>query len=240
MPLGFIPPKSKIKTEFRNRNRSNPLIVARGKADSAKKGIQEVMSGFGGNIPPGADMTESINPSLRYPINQRLTDDERQTVASYRSLLPTIELIKTKMNSGILDDQNSNKGLSGNLERTARQAITDIGSPILSSKDDSLQGIQGDFNHLKSLLPFANGGKQLTGIEKGLVFKLLNITGKSNQQIETDLDRVVELFRQKEMLTVGGSNAIGQLNNSSSRINRPSKSPIPGMPSNNDPLGLFQ
>ena len=153
-------------------------------------------------------------------LNRVLTDDERATISGYRTLLPTIQVIKQRLDGKVLDDQDQSKGFGGDIERTLRQGITDMGNPMLSSKDESLQRVQGDFNHLKSLLPFANGGKQLTGTEKDLVFKLLNTFGKDNEQIKIDLDRTIDFFKNKEALTVGGANAIQGLGQ---------ESPIPGM-----------
>lgn len=171
-----------------------------------------------GDPAPGTKKT--IGPtgtSVSTEENRVLTDDEKATVSGYRALLPTINLIKQRLDGRYLDDQDETKGFSGDIERTLRQGITDIGYPLLSSRDTSLQRIQGDFNHLKSLLPFANGGKQLTGTEKELVFKLLNTTGKDNEQIKIDLDRAIDFFKNKETLTVGGSNAIQGLGQTSNQ-----------------------
>jgi len=78
------------------------------------------------------------------PLNRVLTDDERSTISGYRTLLPTITLIKERLNGNVFDDQDTTEGFGGNIERTLRQGITDIGSPMLSSQDASLQRIQGD------------------------------------------------------------------------------------------------
>jgi hypothetical protein len=190
---------------------------------------KQQMENAGASLPtnPLPGTKQNVGPSgttTSTELNRVLTDDERATISGYRTLLPTITLIKERLNGNVFDDQDPGKGFGGDVERTLRQGITDIGSPMLSSKDTTLQGIQGDFNHLKSLLPFANGGKQLTGTEKDLVFKLLNTAGKSNEQIVIDLDRTIDFFKNKEALTVGGANAIPGLGN---------QSPVPGM--NQDP-----
>jgi len=71
---------------------------------------------------------------------------------------------------------------------------------------------------LKAQLPFSAGGKQLTDTEKELVFRGLNMTGKSDDSILRGLNQAMAILREKENLALHGLQA-PQL----------SASPIPGL-----------
>lgn len=159
--------------------------------------VQDAMNGNQGNLPPGASV--SAGPVTFQP-NPRLTDTEQAAVAGSTAIEPVVERIMTNLRGGIY-------GQGNDIERTARQGIVDSGNALLTSKDDKLQAFQSDINNLKRLIPFTDGGKQLTPFEAKRVFALLNTTGKNDLQIEKDITAAVSIVMAKGGLAIGGRNA---------------------------------
>lgn len=159
--------------------------------------VQSAMEGNNGQLPPGASI--SAGPVTFQP-NPRLTDTEQAAVAGSQALEPVVQRILQEVSSGIY-------GQGNDLERTARQGIVDSGNALLSSKDERLQAFQSDINNLKRLIPFTDGGKQLTPFEAKRVFALLNTVGKNDQQIGKDIQSAVSIVMAKGGLAIGGRNA---------------------------------
>lgn len=159
--------------------------------------VQEAMAGNKGQLPPGASV--SAGPVTFQP-NPRLTDTEQAAVAGSQALEPVVQKILSEIQGGIF-------GQGDDVERTARQGIVDSGNSMLSSQDTKLQSFQSDINNLKRLIPFTDGGKQLTPFEAKRVFALLNTTGKNDQQIYKDIQAAVSIVMAKGGLAIGGRNA---------------------------------
>lgn len=159
--------------------------------------IQSAMAGNLGQLPPGASI--SAGPITFQP-NPRLTDTEQAAIAGSTAIEPVVERIMTNVRGGIF-------GRGNDIERTARQGIVDSGVAMLSSQDPTLQAFQSDINNLKRLIPFTDGGKQLTPFEAKRVFALLNTTGKNDLQIEKDILAAVSIVMAKGGLAIGGRNA---------------------------------
>jgi len=70
-----------------------------------------------------------------------------------------------------------------------------------------LQSFQSDLNNLKRLIPFTDGGKQLTPFEAKRVFALLNTMGKNDVQIGNDIQAAVSIVMAKGGLAIGGRNS---------------------------------
>ena len=162
--------------------------------------VKDAMDGNNGKLPPGASI--SAGPVTFQP-NPRLTDTEQAAVAGSTAIEPVVERILATVRGGIY-------GQGNDVERTVRQGIVDSGNALLSSKDTKLQSFQSDINNLKRLIPFTDGGKQLTPFEAKMVFALLNTTGKNDQQIETDINAAVSIVMAKGGLAIGGRNAAFQ------------------------------
>lgn len=157
--------------------------------------LSSLLGGSGSNLPPGS--TANIG-GLRVPLNQRLTDSEQAAVSGSQSIEPVVKDIVSSINSGIFG--------KGDVERTLRQSIIDSGKTLLSSKDVKLQSFQQDLANLKRLIPFTDGGKQLTPFEAERVFALLNTTGKNDQQAVKDINAAVSIVLRKGSLSIGGRN----------------------------------
>lgn len=177
---------------------------------AAVPNAQDITKQMGGNPPPGSKFDQG---GVSIPLNRELTGDERQDVASARSLEPSITSIKSMISKGIF-----NSPQYGDIGRTTKQALTDLGHPLATSQFPELQDLQSEFNNVKTQLPFTFGGKNLTPTEKDLVFRLLNTTGKSDKIIVNDLDKAMSIIRNKESLVLGGANAAAV-----------QPSPVPGM-----------
>lgn len=148
--------------------------------------------------------------TMSIPMNREFTEGEAGVVAGAQSLENTVTEITDMLNNGVLG--------KGDFVRTARQGIADSTNALLSSKDPKLQAFQQALNTLKKTLPFTEGGKQLTPFEAKRVFALLNVTGKTDEQIIKDINNALDIVRRKGSLIVGGQNTIGE-NGASQNIN---------------------
>jgi len=76
----------------------------------------------------------------------------------------------------------------GAVDGIMAQSAVDMGNPVLTSYMNSdTRNALNYMNHLKNLIPFARGGKQLTPYEAKLVFRLVNTQGKTRAQVKRDL-----------------------------------------------------
>jgi hypothetical protein len=187
-------------------------------AGTLSKTSENINEQFGGNVTRGSKLTRG---GATVELNPRLNADERGDVASISIMEPHFINIKRMLDEGYLDDPSGNP-----VKRTMRQGIIDVGQPLLASNDEKLHQIQAEFNRLKSKLPFDAGGKQLTGTEKALVFKLLNITGKDNETIKGDLDFMMATIRKRAQLALGGANIMKSESGPASNATAPSQSPV--------------
>lgn len=194
-------------------------------AGNVGKTMNDVKDQFPGGVPPGSSLNAGRNASVSVPLNRELNQDERADISTANVLEPHFNNIINMVNSGYMEGKN-------NLDRTMRQGIVDTGQPLMAGKDAGLQGLQSEFNKLKSKLPFDAGGKQLTGTEKALVFKLLNTVGKSNETIVSDLSFAMDILRERKRLAIEGS---------AGAVSSPDQSPIPGMSqqTTEDPRSAF-
>ena len=176
---------------------ADQAIAETGLMNQVFPAVQDAMAGNKGQLPPGASI--SAGPVTFQP-NPRLTDTEQAAVAGSTAIEPVVERILSNVRGGIF-------GQGNDIERTARQGIVDSGNAMLSSRDERLQAFQSDMNNLKRLIPFTDGGKQLTPFEAKRVFALLNTTGKNDQQIEKDITAAVSIVMAKGGLALGGRNA---------------------------------
>lgn len=160
----------------------------------------------GSNIPVGSSARVG---GMYIPLNPRLTDTEQAAIAGSQSLEPVVSSIIENIQGGIFGKNP--------LKRTARQSIIDSDNTMLSSQDAKLQSFQQDLANLKRLIPFTDGGKQLTPFEAKRVFALLNTVGKNDAQASKDINRAVDIVMRKGGLAIGGRNAaVSSVNNNSS------------------------
>lgn len=167
-------------------------------AGSLAPTAQKIQAQFGGNVTRGSKLTRG---GATIELNPRPSQQESADITSQSVMEPIFKDITRMIQEGYLEGPSKHP-----IERTARQSIIDLGQPILVRNDDKLMKIQSMFNRLKSTLPFDAGGKQLTGTEKALVFKLLNITGKDNATILGDMNFAMDKIRERAKLAKGGLN----------------------------------
>ena len=197
---------------FQREQQGKQAAAETGLMNQVMPAVEEAMQGNQGQLPPGASI--SAGPVTFQP-NPRLTDTEQAAVAGSQALEPVVGRIIQEVRGGIY-------GKGNDVERTARQGIVDSGNAILSSQDTRLQSFQSDINNLKRLIPFTDGGKQLTPFEAKRVFALLNTAGKNDQQIESDISAAVSIVMAKGGLAIGGRNAALQGSSQSPQANRTS------------------
>lgn len=144
--------------------------------------------------------------------SQNMTAEQQRSVAGVESVLPSIENMKRLISGGAL---RGKKGTPSFLKSIA----VDSGVPQFAGTD--VEPLQSELNNLKSMIPFAKGGKQLTHTELSLLSRLLDTTGKDESTIINDLDRFsVEFERIKQLAsgeepTPGFSGQSNQVDNSS-------------------------
>lgn len=168
-------------------------------AGSVANTAKNVSAQFGGNVPRGSKITRG---GVTVELNPRPNQAEAADIASQSVMEPIFKDITRMLREGYMDGPSKNP-----IERTMRQGIVDLGQPIFASQDERLKQLTSAFNKLKMSLPFDQGGKQLTGTEKELVFKVLNVTGKDDATILSDLNFAMDKIRQRALLASGGLNA---------------------------------
>lgn len=178
-------------------------------------GTDGVVGALGGNLPPGTTINVG---GIRVPLNQRLTDAEQAAVAGNVAIEPVVDRILTSVDTIFTEPKTTKDKIS----RTVRQGIADSDNTLLSSQDPELQSFQQELANLRRLIPFTDGGKQLTPFEAKRVFSLLNTTGKNNPQIKKDISAAVSIVKAKGGLSLGGRQAA--VNMAESAKNKPNNS----------------
>jgi hypothetical protein len=193
-------------------------------AGSISNTMKNVTAQFGGNVTRGSKITRG---GVTYEFNPRPNQQESADIASQSVMEPIFKDITRMLGEGYMDGPSKNP-----IERTMRQGIVDLGQPIFASQDERLKQLTSAFNKLKSTLPFDAGGKQLTGTEKDLVFKLLNTTGKDNATILSDMNFAMDKIRARAKLAMGGLNSVevGPASEATAQSASPmaTPSPVPG------------
>lgn len=169
-------------------------------AGSLANTSKNITEQFGGNVTRGSKLTRG---GATIELNPRPNQQEVADIASQSVMEPIFKDITRMLQEGYLDGPSKNP-----IERTMRQGIIDLGQPLFASQDERLKKLTSAFNKLKSTLPFDAGGKQLTGTEKDLVFKLLNTTGKDNDTILSDMNFAMDKIRARAALAKGGLNSV--------------------------------
>jgi len=215
-------------------NNENELQKRQQVTGGIKDILGQVQRQFPEGATPGSTLNIGDNVSANMQLNRELTQDERSDVATANVIEPHFQNIEKMIRAGGLNTSNDfGIGQIGkNIGRTVKQGIVDSGQPLLTGGNKNIESLQSEMNKLKSKLPFDSGGKQLTGTEKALVFKLLNLTGKSDEVALDDLNFAMNLIRERRDLALGGANAakvdqVNSLDNETDQSNQ------------NDPLGLF-
>jgi len=183
-------------------------ILGGGQSD----GTDGTVGAVAGNLPPGSTIQVG---GVRIPLNQRLTDSEQAAVSGSIAIEPVVDRIITSVDTIFVEPKTTKEKIA----RTARQAIADSDNTLLSSQDPELQSFQQELANLRRLIPFTDGGKQLTPFEAKRVFALLNTTGKNNKQIKKDIGAAVSIVKAKGGLSLGGRQAALNLKQSAPQDN---------------------
>lgn len=195
---GFVRVGTDIKEDPTYYNPGKEREKARIKSEEDARAFQmfQNMSSNGG-VPVGTTMRQG---RFTIPVNPKLTGEEQSAVSTLETFKPQKEEIVNQVNQGALDSPLGNAG------RTVRQFRADSSKPIMTAGDPKLQALQSNINSIRRYA-FGEGGKNLTGTEKGIIDSLLNITGKSNEQIGADYDKALSILENKNKLVLGGANA---------------------------------
>jgi len=142
--------------------------------------------GTGNQAPIGTTMRAG---GLTIPLNRKLEEAERATIADAPRVIESIDSI-----IGLID--------SGVAKSNIKKALIDTGNPLfVSGKEESLQSA---LNDLKSTVPFMRGGKSLTDNEKQSQYALLNTFGKDDKTIKRDLTRFkINMQRLDDLVKYG-------------------------------------
>lgn len=136
----------------------------------------------------------------------RLTDDERKAVSGAEDVSTSVGLAIELIGKGAHRDTSK-------IKTVFRAIAIDSGFPIAVS--GVAEELQSEFNNLKSRIPFAKGGKQLTPFEAKILFRLLDIFGKEDKTIVRDLQRFVKEFDRLSTLSIEGKKGARQVKQTS-------------------------
>ena len=150
--------------------------------------LQQAMQGGGGNFPVGTTITSG---GMTIPLNPRLTDDTKKSVAGGELVSQSADKIISLVNEGIGTNY---------LDQMYIQH-----APFVALKGKR-ESFKSELNRLKATIPFAKGGKQLTPFEAKLLFSLVETVGKEKDTIINDLERFkVEFNRLGELAKQGAA-----------------------------------
>lgn len=161
--------------------------------------LKSLGASSGSGITPGtkATINNKGEMSFNVPLNREFTSEEQTKIASSeivsKSLDRAMNLVKD------LRGGKKNGPFFGDL-------LVDTGNSLFTS--GKREELLSEINNLKSIIPFAKGGKQLTINESKRLEKLLNITGKDTSTILRDLGRFKEEFENIRKLAVEGEAGI--------------------------------
>lgn len=192
------------------RARREKIEIENLKAEEFQNDPEGFIERNAGRYPAGTTMQLG---QFNVPLNLRLTESEQAASAGVASLEPIISSIKERIRGGTLKSEGF-----GDIGRTVRQATAGTGKALLTSFDKDLQALQSDMNAIKGQLPFTAGGKQLTQTEKELVFRLLDLTGKNDDQIIKDIDQAMSILREKERLALSGMAGVSKPQTTSTQL----------------------
>ena len=185
--------------------------------------MRQAVSGQPGNqVTPGT--TIQAGP-FNVPLNPKIEADQASAISSAQVFTPQVEEIAKSVRGGIFESDY------GDIGRTFRQFATDTGIPLLTSSDSKLQETQGYLNSIRRYA-FGEGGKNLTETEKGIVDKLLNVTGKNDNQIVSDHQKAIAIIQNKANIALGGRNTAlqGQQSTQITKFNSPEEADASGLP----------
>jgi len=145
---------------------------------------QNLPPGANPNAPPGTKI--SVGP-YNIPVNPELTETEARTFSAIPSIQESVSTILNAVKSGV--------GNEGNIMEDAYSGLAiDTGFSPATFGQDKLQALQSAMNQLKRDTLFTDAGKALTAGERQIVERLFNVSGKSPEQIATDIPNGVQKF----------------------------------------------
>ena len=172
-------------------------------SEIGNKQLETLMGGgtSGGKFPAGAKATIKTGfGSVDYPLNRELTVEEAKSLSSVPGVVKDIQDAKR-----LIQDPSMTGG--NKLQKTVRSMAIDTTKPIfVGGKSEELQGV---FNRLLTRA-FAIGGKTLSESEKGIIRRLLSVTGKDTKTALADLDTFERKFTDLANLISGGENSVGE------------------------------
>lgn len=150
--------------------------------------------GNGPTLPPGTTMKAG---PMSIPMNPALTEGE----ASRVSALPTMNRLTEEI-KGIVQSPEYSKGSS--LSHAFRgMAVDQTKMPFLTMGNNFSSNLQSKLANLKTTF-FAEGGKNLTENEIGILSPLLEISGKSPERIVQDYNTFIIKYNEFLKAKKGG------------------------------------
>ena len=161
--------------------------------------VKAVMSGQPGQqVIPGTKIQAG---PITIPLNPELTEAESRGFAAAPIINDYANEFLGYVNAGVLGE--------GDAASVARGLAIDSDKPFTSHPnlyggDRNVQASQSAMLRLKNATVFSDAGKQLTNQEKGIVFSLWKVTGKTPEQIKRDIPEGIRKFNEFVAAKMGG------------------------------------
>lgn len=154
------------------------------------------------NTPVGTTVYDK-KTGVRVPINQKLTQEQADSVAAIDYITPRYDRITTTMNDSKLFEGNT-------FEKLAKQITVSKQGDLIVPDGHPLEDMIGAINDIR-LTGFALGGKNFTESEQKILFDRLSPVGKSKARYEKDLKSLPDFFKAKIRAMKGGMRGAGSL-----------------------------
>lgn len=148
------------------------------------------------------DFTNKAAAAFAAPNNaDKKSADERKQEGKASVVMSSIDSIKRMINdpkSRVGLDRNT--GVRDSVGAYLNQARVDSNTPAFVANDTTLNELQGYVGALRSNTLFGQAGSALTETERNVIEPLINISGKTTERINQDLDA----FRQQWTAMIPG------------------------------------
>lgn len=196
--------EQKLKSEIYQRQQAGRANAM--KADSASRNAAMTERMLGGNMGEGAPAGTTYNTAtggFTIPLNRPISAPEADTISKANSLGNIRDSVVQAIDSGIL----GKPGILGSVARTMRGTLVENPSALGTSLDPKLSEFRSMYNKIRQISLFDEAGKALTGPEKEEAMRMLELKGKSDEQVKKDLTYLIDKNSFKAGVLLGGSNA---------------------------------
>jgi hypothetical protein len=164
--------------------------------------MNSINGGQGRGFTPGS--TVNLDPitgetKFNLQLNPKISNVEADSIAAGKNISAVMPSINQAIDAGLFGKSSQ--------ERTAKQLAVESDSALPTSFSTALGDFRSSYNVLRRASLFDEAGKALTGPEKAEALRLLELKGKTDEQIKRDLGMLAAKNANKVAAILGGTTA---------------------------------